>query len=149
MDLKNCKELINRMECNVYDLQRMSFVSVNMYEKMFYWRLSQQEIYKINVLKEFLRNIEESEKIYIGDENMRQQDFTLEELIKYDGKKGNNAYIAIDGIVYDVTYNAAWGAGTHFGMEAGRDLTGQISACHNKEEILKGLTQVGVISNGR
>ena len=36
--------------------------------------------------------------------------FTLEELAKYNGKDGNPAYVAVNGIVYDVTNNAAWAA---------------------------------------
>lgn len=33
------------------------------------------------------------------------QEFTLEELKKYNGKNGNPAYIAVNGKVYDVTNN--------------------------------------------
>ncbi|GAA0720537.1 hypothetical protein GCM10008905_09830 [Clostridium malenominatum] len=145
MNFKSYKELINRMEQNIYQLKKISFMSFNIYEKMFYDSLIKEERYRIKVLKNFMYNINEMDNIYRKNENMRQQSFTLEELLKYDGKNGNKAYVAIDGVVYDVTYNAAWAAGTHFGLKAGRDLTKEINACHNKEQILKGLEQVGIL----
>src|SRR5690554_2051459 len=45
--------------------------------------------------------------------------FTLQDLSRFDGKNGNSAYIAIDGIVYDVTDNATWAAASDFGLTAG------------------------------
>ncbi len=116
-----------------------------MCEKMFYNSLIQQEMYKVNVLKNFIYNMRTMENTFENLKNMRQQSFTLEELSKYDGKDGNRAYVAIDGVVYDVTYNAAWAAGTHFGLKAGNDLSKEISTCHNKEQILKSLEQVGIL----
>ena len=51
---------------------------------------------------------------------------TLEELAEYNGADGNPAYIAVDGIIYDVTDSAMWSGGEHNGFEAGRDLTEEI-----------------------
>ena len=34
---------------------------------------------------------------------MEEKIFTEKELGKYDGQNGNPAYVAIDGVVYDVT----------------------------------------------
>jgi len=48
---------------------------------------------------------------------------TLEELATYDGSNGNPAYIAIDGVIYDVTNSKAWNEGKHNGYVAGKDLT--------------------------
>lgn len=49
--------------------------------------------------------------------------FTLEDLAQYDGKDGNPAYVAVDGIVYDVSASSLWKDGGHNGFQAGRDLT--------------------------
>jgi len=69
--------------------------------------------------------------------------FTLQELSRFDGKNGNFAYVAVNGTVYDVTDNAAWAAATHFGLTAGRDLTGAFASCHAGQPILNKLRVVG------
>ncbi len=51
---------------------------------------------------------------------------TLEELAAFDGKNGNPAYIAVDGVIYDVTNVPQWRNGDHNGFTAGHDLTEQI-----------------------
>lgn len=58
-----------------------------------------------------------SEEQLIMDENI----FTEETIAQYDGKNGNKAYIAVNGIVYDVSNK--WKDGKHHGLEAGKDLT--------------------------
>lgn len=56
-------------------------------------------------------------------------EFTLEELAKYNGKDGNRAYVAVDGIVYDVTDVKEWAGGSHWGkFQAGNDLTDAIKS---------------------
>jgi membrane-associated progesterone receptor component len=65
-----------------------------------------------------------------------QATFTLQELSKFNGKDGNPAYVAVNGIVYDVTNNAAWAAATHFGLTAGKDLTNEFASCHGGQPIL-------------
>ncbi|PYZ94810.1 cytochrome b5 [Salipaludibacillus keqinensis] len=59
-----------------------------------------------------------------------QRQFTIEELATYDGKNGRPAYVAVDGVVYDVTNNRAWAAATHFGLTAGKDYTAEFQSCH-------------------
>lgn len=51
---------------------------------------------------------------------------TLEQLKQYDGKDGNPAYIAVDGVLYDVSNDNNWKNGSHKGYTAGRDLTDAI-----------------------
>lgn len=54
------------------------------------------------------------------------KEFTLEDLKMYDGREGRPAYVAYDGVVYDVTESAMWGDGDHEGMhQAGDDLTAE------------------------
>lgn len=73
-----------------------------------------------------------------------QRDITIQELAKFNGKDGNPAYVAVNGTVYDVTDNAAWAAASHFGLIAGKDLTGEFASCHaGKQQILSRLRVVG------
>lgn len=72
-----------------------------------------------------------------------ERTFTRRELAGYNGKNGAPAYVAVNGTVYDVTNNAAWGAATHFGLSAGNDLTAQFSSCHAGQPILQKLPVVG------
>ncbi|MGE4277712.1 MAG: cytochrome b5 domain-containing protein [Lawsonibacter sp.] len=69
--------------------------------------------------------------------------FTREELSKYNGRNGNSAYVAVDGVVYDVSNVAAWGGATHFGLTAGTDVTSQFASCHAGQPILSKLKVVG------
>ena len=49
---------------------------------------------------------------------------TLDELSAFDGKDGANAYIAYNGVIYDVTNNPNWPNGVHRGyINAGQDVT--------------------------
>ncbi|WLR52709.1 cytochrome b5 domain-containing protein [Bacillus tianshenii] len=75
--------------------------------------------------------------------------FTEEELTNFTGTNGKPAYVAVNGIVYDVTNNAAWAAATHFGLRAGQDLTAAFASCHAGQQwILQQLTPVGRLTNG-
>ncbi len=69
--------------------------------------------------------------------------FTLEELRKYDGQNGNPAYIAINGIVYDVTKDRHWKNGSHHDFSAGKDLTADFP---HKASILAKVPIVGKLS---
>lgn len=75
--------------------------------------------------------------------NAQERVFTLEELSTYNGKDGNEAYVAVDGIVYDVTGLPAWTGGEHNNNYAGQDLSEAIKNAPHGTSKLKGLTIVG------
>ena len=76
-------------------------------------------------------------------------ELTLDQLKQYDGKNGNPAYVAVDGIIYDVTSVAKWKNGDHNGYSAGNDLTDIIKnkSPHGVKN-LEGLPIVGKIVAG-
>ena len=45
---------------------------------------------------------------------------------QYTGQNGKPAYIAVDGVIYDVTNVPQWKNGGHNGFSAGKDLTKEI-----------------------
>jgi predicted heme/steroid binding protein len=61
--------------------------------------------------------------------------FTKEELSKYDGQNGNPPYVAVDGIVYDMS--DVFKNGSHYQHIAGQELTNEFYLRHAKNEITK------------
>lgn len=70
--------------------------------------------------------------------------FTLEQLSQYNGKNGNRAYVAVDGVVYDVTDVPAWANGEHKnGLTAGNELSEEILSSPHGKKVLENLPVVG------
>ena len=77
---------------------------------------------------------------------VEQKAFTLEELKYYNGENGRAAYVAVNGVVYDVSRRIGWAGGTHFGLFSGNDLSQQFMACHRGlTAILDQLPVVGIL----
>lgn len=78
----------------------------------------------------------------------KNKTFTAEELKKYNGKTGP-AYVAVNGIVYDVSSHASWKTGTHMGHQAGQDLTKALekaSKAMHGEKAFEKYPRVGVMA---
>ncbi|MCX7746563.1 MAG: hypothetical protein N2645_06705 [Clostridia bacterium] len=78
-----------------------------------------------------------------------QKTFTKEELAKYNGKDGRPCYVALNGVVYDITNVKGWKNGGHgHGILAGKDWTAAFEKFapkgHKKPDFLKKLTVVGI-----
>jgi predicted heme/steroid binding protein len=73
-------------------------------------------------------NEEETTDMQDNEEEATEEmlELTLEELSEYNGKDGSRAYVAVEGIIYDVTDLGAWKNGMHNGVSAGKDLTDEI-----------------------
>lgn len=71
--------------------------------------------------------------------------FTLNELAQFDGIMGSPAYVAIKGIVYDVSNNPRWRKAMDLGLAAGEDLTPQLRGYSGIEEKLSDLPKVGIL----
>lgn len=69
--------------------------------------------------------------------------FNSETLAAFDGQDGNPAYVAINGVVYDVTDVPNWRGGLHNGNTAGKDLTSVLGRSPHGETVLKDLPVVG------
>lgn len=78
--------------------------------------------------------------------NDEPQRLTLTELAEFNGKDGNKAYIAVDGIIYDVSDDPNWVNGLHNGFEADKDLSVEIkNASPHGVSKLEGAIKVGEI----
>jgi predicted heme/steroid binding protein/rubrerythrin len=93
------------------------------------------------------RGPEEVKAYWPAQQNFFRQtrEFTLTELAQYDGAMGRPAYVAVNGIVYDISNEATWGGASHFGLMAGNDLSAQFQGCHGSESILAKLPKVGIL----
>ncbi|SKC72553.1 Predicted heme/steroid binding protein [Maledivibacter halophilus] len=136
--LKNEREInfkINKTKENINYFKKMIRFTIHPYQKQYYNQLLIQEMRRLTQLMTNLNNT-----------NTREvRKFTMEELKENNGSGGKPAYIAVNGIVYDVSSEATWGGGTHFGIYAGTDATKEFARCHGGSEILKKLPKIGIL----
>ncbi|WZL72426.1 cytochrome b5 domain-containing protein [Clostridiaceae bacterium 35-E11] len=129
-------------------LYRISYLNQKMYftqcpyERLYHSQLLAYEQNKMRYLRGYLSMNRNYPTVV-----PQQREFTLEELVQYDGTEGKPAYVAVNGIVYDASLAPSWGGGTHFGVYAGKDVTKQFLGCHGNEAILQSLPKVGIIKN--
>lgn len=149
-DTLNCNSEYHMLlicEKNIRFYQQMMETSNNSYQRVFYENLLNVEkdrYYQLYYQYHFKKNMSNNEEYEIYKSGLRQ--FTNEELSQYDGSNGRPAYVAVNGIVYDVSLEATWGGGTHFSIYAGHDLTAQFNGCHlGRTEILGKLPQIGLL----
>lgn len=71
--------------------------------------------------------------------------FNQATLAQFNGQDGQKAYVAVDGIVYDLSEIGPWAGGKHFkGLTAGRDLSEFFAKSHHTPKTLKSVPQVGI-----
>jgi predicted heme/steroid binding protein len=79
-----------------------------------------------------------------------ERTFTERELQQFDGTRGRPAYIAYDGVVYDVTVSTLWRGGQHKDLHyAGTDLTRTLRKAPHTAEVFTHATvkRVGRLSS--
>ena len=131
---------------NIQYYNEMMSLSTDYHIRMFYEKLLNSEIRQLDEIQWYYQQIinlrnQENETIQLD-----QREFTLEELAEYNGAGGRPAYVAVNGIVYDVSLEPTWGGSTHFNLYAGKDLTAQFNGCHGGNlEVLRNLPKVGIL----
>lgn len=69
---------------------------------------------------------------------------TAEELAKNDGQEGRPAYVAVGGLIYDVSASSRWGQGNHEGVhQAGRNLTKELKSAPHVRTVVECFPVVG------
>jgi predicted heme/steroid binding protein/uncharacterized membrane protein len=80
--------------------------------------------------------------------SMSEKTYTREELAEFDGQDGRPSYVAVDGVVYDVSGSALWRGGNHVrAHDAGADLSREITMAPHPKDRLERLVRVGVVAD--
>ena len=87
-------------------------------------------------IEKLMRTISAEEQLI-----MEQNTYTEVTLAQYNGQNGSKAYIAVNGIVYDVSNK--WKEGKHHGLEAGKDLTQEFLNSPHSHSMIGKLKIVG------
>jgi len=73
---------------------------------------------------------------------------TKEELAKFDGCDGRAAYVAVSGVIYDVSSSPLWKDGQHEGThQAGQDLTAELKLAPHVRTLVERFPVIGQIEN--
>lgn len=67
----------------------------------------------------------------------------VDELAAADGRDGHPAWVAVNGVVYDLTGREQWRTGRHHGVRAGTDATQKFVGSDHAVALLQGLRVVG------
>ncbi len=138
----------------VYDITNLSildlFTSINLRlgsditkEFKTYYR-GDKELLKEAKEVAILHDFNESQRGKHIERNLK--DLTLNELSKYDGKNENPAYVAVNGVIYDVTNEDIFKKSPHNSVNLGNDITKEFKGCHNADEsVLAKLPIVGKV----
>ena len=77
---------------------------------------------------------------------MEEKYFTSQQLAYFNGEYGSPAYIAVDGVVYDVSVSDLWKFGRHQVIHlAGKDLTEELKDAPHGEDMLSKFEVVGYL----
>lgn len=141
-DQYSLRTIIYQFQKEVCYYSRIQLLSVCPYEKAYCENLIKVRTQQlINLMRDSSSKANEKVRDF-----EREKEFTLEELSTYDGSSGRAAYVAVNGTVYDISKEATWGGGTHFGLYAGKDLSAEFMGCHKgMVETLNKLPKVGVL----
>jgi predicted heme/steroid binding protein len=72
---------------------------------------------------------------------------TLKELAHFNGHNGAPAYVAVSGVIYDVSSSKLWEMGNHEGVhQAGQDLTEALKTAPHVRSVIERFPVVGQIT---
>lgn len=101
---------------------------------------------KVKVDSNYKHSFSENKEIKKNCDNTSINEIILtkKQLAEFDGKDGKPAYIAVDGVIYDLTKISKWKDGKHHGISAGQELTKEYHKHHNKKlDLIKKAKKIG------
>lgn len=154
-NINRCHSILELINKNTEHYKYKITLSNNPYERMYYESLLYNEKTLFNYWENYYYHLIKNRETQLHQNSQSSQQnlpgervFTSAELAQYDGANGKPAYVAVNGVVYDVSLEATWGGGTHFSLYAGKDLSAQFNGCHSGMlEVLRNLPLVGVLQD--
>jgi predicted heme/steroid binding protein len=70
-------------------------------------------------------------------------EYTLMQLALRNGQDKPEIWVALHGLIYDVTRSRLWKSGKHYEHWAGQDLTGELQDAPHTEKVFDKFTVVG------
>lgn len=166
------KDMIIQYQKEICYYSQMQTFAASTYEKSYYQNLIYERTEElINIIERMMVHTYElnsdnmpnntiNERVPVNetpinevDGNQNQEEteirvFTLEELANYNGENGKPTYVAVNGVVYDISTAKPWVNGKHNGLTAGTDLTSQFTKCHRGMiQTLEKYPIVGMLQN--
>ncbi|BCJ96063.1 hypothetical protein acsn021_36320 [Anaerocolumna cellulosilytica] len=140
------REMVEQFRAEIAYYSKMEIAGNTPYEKELHQKLMQERTEElIHTIQKYIVKAQQT----IPEQEtppVEMRTFTLQELAEYNGTGGKAAYVAVNGKVYDMSEKAGWAGGSHYGLFAGNDLTGQFMSCHmGIETVLNQLPQVGTL----
>lgn len=147
MEDNELKQMINNYIKEICHFSQMQVFATSYYQKNYF---QQQIDEKVSSLVASVKQltIDNVKNMTLHTEQQAQGTvaFSPEELAYYDGSQGRAAYVAVNGIIYDMTMLPGWAGGTHFGQYAGKDLTEVFMDCHQGTlSFLDNIPKVGIL----
>lgn len=131
---------------NIKCYQKLIALSIDPEQTKFYEKRLENEVRRLDYWQWCEQQINKPRVRMNETSQPDMKEFTIEELAQYDGSDGKPAYVAVNGIVYDVSNVEAWNDATHFGLRAGRELSDLFNGCHyGIMETLRDVPKVGVL----
>lgn len=138
---KNGTKMLVAVKDVVYDVSKVTEFKTGTYKNMKAGTDITKALAKLKNGQDLLKK---ATKVGILVAEKPALELTLKELSKFNGKNGQPAYIAVNGIIYDVSALPLWKGGTHQKTyEAGNDLSEAIKKSPHGTSTLKRAVVVG------
>lgn len=81
----------------------------------------------------------------MSDHQQALPEFTKSQLALRNGQDKPQVWVALDGVIYDVTDSRLWRNGKHYEHWAGQDLTDELKDAPHTEKVFEKFKAIGIL----
>lgn len=81
----------------------------------------------------------------MSDHQLALPEFTKSQLALRNGQDKPQVWVALDGVIYDVTDSRLWRNGKHYEHWAGQDLTDELKDAPHTEKVFEKFKAIGIL----